>query len=761
MNPNVPSSAPQPVGGALVPHAPNALTPYIAPTPSSEPDDSLHLRDLIRIIWKRKWWIIAATLVAVTYFTITTLMETPLYRATTTLQVDRGTQRIVDYKDARSAEAEMYDDGTFLQTQLELLRSRQLAERVMEQLNLDIDRSGQPVSRDEPAKDDSAQDRDDWIGRILTTLRKRSEPAVKDRQYLDREAVLSGLRGSMNVEQVPNTKLVRINVIGADPALAARMANAWADAYIAANLDRKVDSGAYARKFLEQEVAQAKVRLEESENALIAYTKQKQILDVDAKSNPASQNFTDFSSALAAAEKERIRAEANYEEARRTSSSTKELLENKAVSAFKEAKAKLELEYQDQLRTYKPTHPRMQALQAQIENAEKRIQEEAKAIASTIEIQAKAALDSARAQEERLRARVEASKRTILETQDQGIRYGILKRDVDTNRELYGGLLQRLKEVGITSQLNTNNIAVVDKAQTPLYPFRPDVMRGVLTGLLLGLMAGLALAFVIEYMDDSIKFPDEVERFTGLPLIGVIPRVTTAKQTAAQQATEDPRSALAEAYRSVRTALQFSTSKGAPRTLVVTSCTKNEGKSTTAFALAVALAQVGKRVLLVDADMRNPSQHRILGMDHEQGLSNILSGNMEPIACTRKTKFANLYVITGGPVPPNPAELLSGMGLKQLIDPANSSFDHIVFDGPPILGIADSIILCNEVDASIFVVESAKTRKAAIRNAVRRLRQSGKVPLGAILTKLGSELAMYGYEHQFYYYGEKPELAKN
>ena len=760
MNSNAPSTGPQPVGGALVPHAPNALAPYVAPA-NTEPDELLHPRDLLRIIWKRKWWILAMTLVAVTYFTITTLMETPLYRATTTLQVDRGTQRIVDYKDARPVEAEAYDDGSFLQTQLELLRSRQLAERVMEQLNLDIDRSGQPVSLDEPAKIDFSDDRDDWIGHILTTLRKRIEPSVKDRQYLDREAVLAELRRAMSVEQVPKTKLVRINVIDPDPVLAAKIANAWADAYIATNLDRKVDSSAYARKFLEQEVARAKARLEESENALIAYTKQKQILDVDAKSNSESQKFTDFSAALAAAEKERIRAEANYEQARRTSSSTKELLENKAVSAFKEAKAKLELEYQDQLRTYKPTHPRMQALQAQIENVERRIQEEAKAIASTIEIQAKAALDSARVQEESLRARVEASKRAILETQDWGIRYGILKREVDTNRELYGSLLQRLKEVDITSQLKTNNITVVDKAQTPLFPFRPDVVRGVLTGLLLGLMAGLALAFVIEYMDDSIKFPDEVERFTGLPLIGVIPRVSTAKRNAAQLATEDPRSALAEAYRSVRTALEFSTSKGAPRTLVVTSCTKNEGKSTTAFALAVAMAQVGKRVLLVDADMRNPSQHRILGMDHDEGLSNILSGNMDPVACTRKTKFANLFFIPGGSIPPNPAELLCGPGLRLFIEPAFSKFDHVIFDGPPILGIADSIILCNKVDASIFVIESAKTRKAAIRNAVRRLRQSGKVPLGAILTKLGSELAMYGYENEFYYYGNKPELVKS
>ncbi len=756
--PTNPAPAP---GGSLVPQAAHPLAVYAQPaTMNAEADDSLHLRDLIRIIFKRKWWIISATLVGVVYLTIRTLMETPLYQASTTLQIDRAAPRVVDYKDARGTIEDAYDDGSFLLTQLELLRSRQIAERVMETLNLDIDRSGRPVEQAPTKSAENTEERNDWIGRIMTTLRKRSEPSVTDRQVLDRESVLGGLRGSMQVTPIPNTKLVRIGVIGADPALAAKMANAWADAYIASNLDRKVDASSYARKFLEQELTKAKARLEESENALIAYTKQKQILNVEEKSNPVAQNFSDFSSALSAAERERIKAEANYEEAKRTSSSTKELLENKAISTFKESKAKLELEYQDALRTYKPTHPRMQALQAQIENAEKRIQEEAKTISTTVEITARAALDSARAQEERLRARVESSKRNILDAQDQGIRYGILKREVDTNRDLFASLLQRSKELAITAQANTNNVAVVDKAETPLFPFRPDVMRGVMTGLLLGLMAGLALAFVIEYMDDSIKFPDEVERFTGLPLIGVIPRVNTTKTTAAFQATEEPRSALAEAYRSVRTALQFSTARGAPRTIVVTSCTKNEGKSTSAFSLAAALAHMGKRVLLVDADMRNPTMHRMLGMDHNEGLSNILSSNIDPISVTRMTRFPNLYAITGGPIPPNPAELLSGDNLLKLIDPSMTNFDHIIFDGPPILGIADSIILCNRVDASIFVVESSKTRKAAIRNAVRRLRQAGRVPIGAILTKIGSELAMYGYEQQFYYYGDKPELAK-
>lgn len=747
---------------ALVVRAEHPLAPYVGQAPATEIDDSLHLRDLLRIVLKRKWWILSSAVIFLIASTITTLMETPLYRATTTVQIDRMAQRVVDYRDGTGANEGYFDDGSYLQTQMELLRSKALAERVMEALKLDIERpAAQPRTATAPGKEKSeAEERGDWIGRIMTTLRKRSEPSVRDAEILDREAVLGSLRGSMQLEPVSGSRLVRLNVVGSEPQQAARIANAWADAYIKSNLERKVDASSYARSFLEQEVTKAKMRLEESENALILYTRQKQILNVDEKSNPQSQNYADFSAALSKAEQERIRAEANYEEIRRTLSNSRDLLENKSLAVFRESKAKLELEYQEQLRTYKPGHPKMQALQAQIETADKRIQDEGRAIKASVEVSAKAALDSARAQEDRLRARVESAKKNILEVQDQGIRYNILKRDVDSSRDMYAGLLTRLKEVGVTAQVGTNNISVVDKADVPLFPFRPDVVRGAMTGLLLGLMAGLALAFVVEYMDDSIKFPDEVERFTGLPLVGVIPKVSIAKGTAVDQATRDPRSALAEAYRSVRTALQFSTSKGAPRTMVVTSCTKNEGKTTTAIALAVALSQMGRRVLLVDGDMRNPSLHRAFRTDHLVGLSNILSSDADPITVTRRTEFRNLFVITGGPLPPNPAELLSGPSMDKLLSPTASHFDHIVVDAPPILGIADSIILCNRADATLFVIESSKTRKTGIRNAIRRLRQSGTVPLGAILTKLGNEMSMYGYETDFYYYGHKTDAAQ-
>lgn len=743
---------PQEPGSALALRQTNALSTHLVTSNPVELDDSLHLRDLLRIVYKRKWWILSVALLLLGGATFRTLMETPIYRATAIIQIERNAARIVDYKDGTNNSEFSYDEREFLNTQFELIRSKALAERVMEALRLDIEKKPAASPVDTPAPSVET-DSESIIGRIMSTLRKRREPSVKDAQLLDRESVLGSLRGSMTVEPVRNARLVKINVDNSDPALAARIANAWVQTYISTNLERRMDASSYAKTFLEQQLAKTKEKLEESELQLNRYTREKQIVNVDEKTNLTGQNFAEFSSALAKAQQERIKAEANYEEVRRNLPNSRELLENPSINTSKANKARLEAEYQDQLKIYKPGFPKMQQIQGQIEEIERRIQIETKAVIASIEGSARAVYESAKTQETQLKARADAAKRTVLDVQDQGIRLNILKREVETNREIYNGLLQRLKEVGIAGGVGTNNISVVDNADVPLFPYKPDVFRAAMIGLLLGVMAGLALAFILEYMDDSIKFPDEVERFTGMALLGIIPKVGARGGLIQDQATKDPRSALAEAYRSLRTALQFSTSRGAPRTIAVTSCTKNEGKSTTAFSLAVALSQMGKRVLLVDGDMRNPTLHHMLHTDHSVGLSNLLSSDVDPIAITKMTEFSGLYFISAGPLPPNPAELLSGANLGKLLNPSASGFDHIVIDAPPILGIADAIVLCKHVDASLFVVESSRTRKASIRNALKRLHQAGAHPLGAILTKVGGTLSAYGYESDYYYYG--------
>lgn len=748
-------------GSALIVRPQNALSTQVLATGQEEFDDSLHLRDIFRIIYKRKWWILSIALLVLFLAAFYTLVQVPIYRATTSIQIDRNAARVVEYKDGSQNNEATSDDREFLATQYELLRSKALAERVMETLRLDLDKKpGSKAKLADPATSDV--EGDDLLGRIATTLRKRQEPSVSDIRTLDREAILKSLSKTVTVEPVRNARVVRIHAEDESPQLAAKMANTWAQSFITTNLERRFDASSYAKRFLEQELTKTKEKLEVSERELNQYTRQKQIVNVDEKTNLVAQSLTEFTLALARAEQDRIKAEAVYNEVKRTIGTSKEVLDNKSIALFKENKAKLEAEYQDQLKIYKPGFPKMQQLQGQIEEIDRRIQAETTVVAASVESVAKAGFDSTKAQEAQLRSRADAAKRSVLDLQDQGIRYNILKREVDTNREIYNGLLQRFKEVGIAGGVGTNNVSIVDKADVPLFPFKPDLLRNVLIGLVLGMMAGLALAFVLEYMDDSIKFSDEVERFTGLALLGIIPKVKTrGGKDINQQIANDPRSALSEAYRSVRTALQFSTSKGAPRTIVLTSCSKNEGKSTSAYALSMALAQMGRRVLLVDGDMRNPTQHRMFDTDHNYGLSNLLSSDIDPLAVTKTTQFPNLYFISSGPLPPNPAELLSSSNLIKLLSPESSHFDHIIIDGPPVLGIADSIVLSNRVEATLFVIESARTRKTSIRSALRRLHLSGVYPLGAVLTKLNSGLGVLGYDSDYYYYGGEVTPALN
>jgi polysaccharide biosynthesis transport protein len=753
-------------GTTLAVRSDTALSTNVIAPPTVAIDETLHLRDLLRILLKRKWWILSTALLVTLLAGFQTLLQTPLYRATVTMQIERNAAKVVDYKDGTNRDDFSYDEREFLNTQFELLRSKVLAERVMESMQLDIDvasKKSRNPAVNSPLSDASTETRDDLWGRITATLRKRNEPSVRDLKTLDREALIGSLRSAITVEPVRSSRLVRLHAVNQDPVLAARIANVWAESHITANLERRFEASSYAKKFLEEQLAKTKVRLEDSERQLNEYTRSKKIVNVDDKTNFVSQNLSEFSSALAKAEQERIKAEANYEEVKRNPLLGKESSDARgSTTAFlREQKLKLETEYQEQLKVYRPGFPKMQQLRAQIDELDKQLATETQRTREGALNASKAALDSAKQQEDQLRARADSAKRTILEQQDQGIRFNILKREVDTNRELYAGLLQRFKEVGVAGGLGNNNISVVDKAETPFFPFKPDLQRGLLIGLLLGLMTGLGLAFLLEYLDDSIKFPDEVERFLGLSLLGAIPKVNVRVTSAFAQSVQDPRSHLAEAYRSVRTSLQFSTASGAPRTILITSCSKGEGKSTTSLSLAVTLAQMGKRVLVVDGDMRNPTLHKLLSTQSSPGLSNLLSSDVDPVTLTQSTPFEGLYLMASGPMPPNPVELLSGKRLAKLLAPSESNFDHIVIDGPPVLGIADSIVLANQAEATVFVVQAGGARKASIRGALKRLQQAGVRPLGAVLTKIDHGGAFSGYDTDYYYYGasDSPKTA--
>ncbi|RZL08931.1 MAG: polysaccharide biosynthesis tyrosine autokinase, partial [Rubrivivax sp.] len=344
------------------------------------------------------------------------------------------------------------------------------------------------------------------------------------------------------------------------------------------------------------------------------------------------------------------------------------------------------------------------------------------------------------------------------------IQYNILKREVDTNRQLYDGLLQRFKEVGVAGDVRANNISIIDRAEVPRWRFKPNLMLNLAIGLLLGGMLGVLVAFLLEFLDDTLKTPDDVEQKLRLPVLGIIPRLGPKESVV--DIARDTRSSFSEAYRSVRTALQFSTDHGVPKTLLVTSTGPGEGKSTTALALARNFAELGKRVLLIEADMRNPSLHRTLGLDgHGMGLSNLLAGAATLAQSTLDATDERFKVILAGPLPPNPAELLSGSKLVSALTIACEHYDQIIIDGPPVLGLADAPILANVVEGTLLVVNSSKTRISAAQAGLKRLLSARARVVGALLSKYDPRSAGYGYGYgyqyeSYYAYGRRPQLTK-
>jgi succinoglycan biosynthesis transport protein ExoP len=721
-------------------------------------EQNFNLRDLLRIFLKRKWTILIIFSVFALFSVVRTYLAPPVYRASTTIQIEKFLPRVFDYKEVQPMEAPD-DNADFYQTNYELLKSRTLAERAVEEIGLRKNPPPESVSLQPAGRSAADTHETGSIFRDLFNRVRQGPPAADiDPATRDDTALVGSFQSSLTVEPVRRSRLVRLHFDSTDPFFAAKAVNTLAQSFININLERRFEASAYAKTFLEEKLAQTKAKLEDSERELVQYSRDLEVMSPDEKQNVFSQNLQEFNSAVGKAEQDRIRAEVLMKQAEDNPDSLPVIQENRALQAAKLNKAKLEAEYQENLAIYKPAFPKMQQLKGQIAEVDSQINAEL----ATVRKAAASTFRAARSQEQMLRERLGGAKQQLLDLQGRSIRYSILKREVDTNRTLYDGLLQRLKEIGVAGGVGINNISVVDKAQVPAFPYKPDLSKNVTMGLAIGLIIGLLVAWLLEHLDDSIRFADDVERETGAAVLGVVPKlkVTEAMRSGIGLGPHlDPTSAFSEAYRSVRTALQFSTASGAPRRLVVTSSSKNEGKSTTALALAINFAQMGKPVLLIDADLRNPVLHKMLKLENSRGLSNFLSSNSTVLQMVQRTEIPNLFVMTTGPLPPNPVELLSGMKMLSLLVQAEEHFAHVIVDGPPVLGIADSIVLGNQVENAVFVVESGRTRKGHAKAALKRLQQAGVHPLGVILTKIDSYHDLYGYNSYYYQYASKPSIT--
>ncbi len=695
-----------------------------------------------RLALKHRILILGCFLGALAVGAALTLLMTPIYTATATLQIDREAARVVTSEDVTPRE-NMAMGEEFFQTQYGLLRSRSLAERVVESLGLaSSDQALTAIGVEPPARTGSAA-------------------AQAERR---RAVALDVVQSGLGVTPIRGSRLVAISFDNPDPVVAARIANGVSENFIQSNLDRKYESSAYAREFLEERIAQTKGRLEDAERQLVAYAANQQIINVGgsdegdsgsgATESLASNNLVALNNALATARAGRVAAEEKWRSARTTELMTlPEVLQNPSIQRLSEQRAQLDSEYQQKLSVYQEDYPEMVRLRAQITEVDGQVQALASNIRSSIQNQYVIAAN----QERSLQGQVNGLKGDVLDLRDRSIQYNILQRELDTTRTLYESLLQRYKEIAVTGDVTANNISIVDSARPPPAPSKPNMLINLALAALFGLGLGVVAALVLEALDETVATPDDVEKKLGVPVLGVVPLLDKGQTTAA--ALADIRSGFSEAYYSLRTALQFSTPDGAPTSLLVSSARPAEGKSTTAYAVALNLARVGKRVLLIDGDLRNPSMHRVVGVENERGMSNLLSGSSDLQSVVQRTRQDNLFFIPCGPLPPNPAELWGSDRLRQFLAEASNSFDHVIVDGPPVLGFADSPLLAASVGGVLFVLESRGTRRGQARGALRRLKVGRARLLGAVLTKFNAKTTSYGgYDYAYdYNYGAEGE----
>ncbi|WP_423140810.1 GumC family protein [Parablastomonas sp. CN1-191] len=702
----------------------------MAEPPKAMPAINIDFRRILAALYRNRFYIAGILFVAVAFGVISSLSTTPIYRATASVQIDSQAAQVVSNEEQPVVD---YDTTLFLQTNLDVLMSRAMALSVVDALKLASSNDAfNRMQVDPPAG-----------GAPGTTI------AQTRREYL-----ADVLRGNVNAALPKNSRVVQINFESPDPTFAARVATAYANALIASNVQRKFDSSAYARKYLEGQLGLAKDRLESSERAQVDYARSAGLFDVQSGTaeNPASQSIllsdlVAVNDSLNAARAARVAAEQRYRVAASVPvMSLPEVQTSPSIQQLLQRRSDLAAQYAADSQRYRPDYPLQVQRQSQIRTLDQQIAAQAGQVRSALQTQYQSALRN----EQQLARQVAGLRSGNQAEQQKRIRYNILAREANTNRAMYDGLLQRYKEVSASAGVANSNISMVDEARIPGAPVRPRPLMNLLMALIGGIIVAFGFVFLRDYYDDATRTPDDIINKLNVPFLGIIPKLPP--ETPAAEVLDDPKSSVSEAFAALRTQMGLITTDGQLGSISVTSSRESEGKSLIVYGIAHSFARLGKRVLVIDADLRRPSQHRLFERERTVGLSNVLSRQSNWKDVVQKTDRDNVDFMATGQLPPSVPELLSGGGFGEMLEEAGREYDLVMIDSPPVLGLADAILLGGLAKHLVYVIEAGRPLRGRGLAAVRRLRAAGLKIDGAVLNKFDPKYAGYGYEYGYYYY---------
>ena len=778
----------------------------------------VNLQEYIRVLMKHRWTILtvfAVILVSVTIFSFT---ATPIYQGTTRIVIEKENPKVVSIQEVMSVDSSGLD---YYQTQYKILESKSVANEVIKRLNLENNETFNP-------KPGVIAQVVEWILSPIAYVKSLMKTTDKDAALMGQPGIaeptsplVGKLLNAVKVTPIRNSRLVDVSFESPDPVLAARGANTLAKAYIDLNLQTKLKATQDAVNWLNQQIDQEKKKVDAADQALLRY-KQEQGIVTDFSTNAetiTAQKLAELNKQVVEATSRRVEAETRYRQAQSlagradSAASIPEVMSNPLIQEIKKQEVEISKRLSELSKRYGSNHPQIIALNNEMRTLNARKAAEIQRVVDSLHNQYRVAL----AGEQSLKGALGQQKGETLAMNQKAIDYTVLKREAETSREMFDLLVKRFKEASLTEDIRTGNIRVIDPAQIPKGPVKPKKLQNILLAIIVGLSLGVGLAFFLEYIDNTIKLPDEVTGILKIPYLGPVPAIAAvaakegggnpggggdsggggdgsggvagaisgvlgnvlggaisdvgkgARGAAGPDAdpTQDivvvhsPKSTASEAYRGIRTSLLFSSADVAPQIILVTSSGPREGKTTCSANIAAAMAQAGSRVIVVDCDLRRPRVHQLFGRDRSVGTSNILVANCTIDEAIQQTDIPNVDMIASGPVPPNPSELLGSKHMMEMLVELRGRYERIIIDSPPISAVTDAVILSKIVDGVVLVIRAHQTNREVIRYAITQLRNVSAHIFGAVLNgvDMGRD-SYYYYQYYYYYYGQDGERKK-